>query len=434
MSEASRARPTTLRRILHAAPFALGALTAWRLWAVHHGTNFVPVVEELTVAGFWWLFAVILACASMASVHADHLAHRLGEPMGTIVLTLSAIVIEVAMVAAVMLGGKADPYVARNTMFATLMIILNGLVGLALLIGGWRRHEQAFNLQSSSTYLSLLIPLAAVTLVLPTFSKNLVLDGIELPGSMTLRLEIFLGIACLLVYAAFLWLQTSRYRSFFSAAPSGEATPHEGASLHVHEQVHAEGSAREMELLARLETRFDEADDLVFDEAQEPREPADCHLRAPTDATPPAWRSGLLLLAHLFLVVLLAEHIGEEMTGMLTAAELPLALTGVLVAVLILAPEGLAAVISAKRDSMQRTMNILLGSALSTIGLTVPAVLLLSVWLDSPVALGLESAEMVLLATTMLLCMNNFLRGKVNTMQGIVHLTLFLTYCVLLFD
>lgn len=432
MSEAPRAHPSTLGRILHALPFALGAVTAYRLWAVHHGANFVPVVDELTVAGFWWLFAVILACASMASLHADHLAHRLGEPMGTIVLTLSAIVIEVAMVSAVMLGGKSDPYVARNTMFATLMIILNGLVGLALLIGGWRRHEQSFNLQSSSTYLSLLIPLASVTLVLPAFSKHRMIGDTELPGSMTPQLETFLGIACLLVYAAFLWLQTSRYRSFFSAATAGEAQPHETAIVQVHE--HAEGSARELELLARLETRFDDEDELVFDKEQEVREPADCHLRAPTDATPPAWRSATLLLAHLFLVVVLAEYLGEEMTGMLTAAGLPLALTGLLVAVLILAPEGLAAVLSAKRDSMQRTMNILLGSALSTIGLTVPAVLLLSLWLESPVALGLEPPEMVLLVATILLCMNNFLRGKVNTMQGIVHLTLFLTYCALLFD
>ena len=432
MSEASRARPTALRRILHAVPFALGAITAGRLWSIHHGSNLVPVVEEMALTGFWWLFAVILACAFMASRHADHLAQRLGEPMGTIVLTLSAIVIEVAMVSAVMLGGEADPSVARNTMFATLMIILNGLVGLALLIGGWQRHEQSFNLQSSSTYLSLLIPLAAITLVLPTFSRNLMMDGTELEGSMTLQLEIFLGIACLLVYAAFLWLQTSRYRSFFSATPAGEETPHEVASLQVHE--HVEESNREMELLARLEMRFDDEDDLVFEKSSRAGEAADCHLRAPTEETPPAWRSGSLLLAHLFLVVLLAEHVGEEMTGMLTAAELPLALTGVLVAVLILAPEGLAAVMSAKRDSMQRTMNILLGSALSTIGLTVPAVLLLSVWLDSPVALGLRPAEIVLLVTTLLLCMNNFLRGKVNTMQGIVHLTLFLTYCVLLFD
>lgn len=434
MAEAARAHPTILSRILHAAPFALGALTAWRMWAVHHGANLLPEFEGLSAPHFWWLFAVILACASMASRHADHLAHRLGEPMGTIVLTLSAIVIEVAMVSAVMLGGKSDPHVARNTMFATLMIILNGLVGLALLIGGWRRHEQTFNLQSSSTYLSLIIPLAAITLVLPTFTRNQTHRGAELHGSMSVPLEVFLGIACLLVYAAFLWLQTSRYRSFFSALPDHDSHTHATTDLHVHEVEHAQGSRREVELLARLESRFDDENELSFDPRKSPAEPADCHLRTPTETTPPAWRSAFLLLAHLALVVVLAEHLGEEVTGMLSDAGLPLALTGVLVAVLILAPEGLAAVASAKRDSMQRTMNILLGSALSTIGLTVPAVLLLSLWLDSPIGLGLESPEIVLLVATILLCTNNFLRGKVNTMQGIVHLTLFLTYCVLLFD
>lgn len=425
MTGGNVARSSPLRRILLALPFVVGLVTAMRTWSLHHGRNLMSEIEGVTALHFWWLFVVILACASMASLHADQLAHRLGEPLGTIVLTLSAIVIEVAMVAAVMLNNEQpDPYVARNTMFATLMIILNGLVGLALLIGGWRRHEQVFNLQSSSTYLSLIIPLATITLVLPHFTKS------SQAGFMARHLEIFVSIACILVYASFLWLQTSRYRSFFSAAPEhASPTPTEP-----EDTPEVDGSAAEMRLLAQLEARFSTEDELQMGDAPKPAEPEDCHLRTATRSTPPAWRSATLLLLHLALVVVLAESLGEEATGMLTELNLPLALTGVLVAVLILAPEGLAAVVSAKRDSMQRTMNILLGSALSTIGLTAPAVLGLSMWLGSPVALGLEPAEIVLLVATLMLCMNNFLRGKVNTMQGIVHLTLFFAYCALLFD
>ncbi len=344
------------------------------------------------VAVFAWYFAVILACAFRASAHADHVAHRLGEPYGTLVLTLSAISIEVAIVAAVMLTGHGDATIARDTMFATLMIIMNGLVGVALLVGGWRRHEQFFNLQSAASYLPLIVTLATVALVLPRFTHSAP-GGRMGPGH-----QVFAAFACIVVYGGFLWLQTSRYRSFFedqvdAVRPEPEAAdgePAQSAPRSVQQPAHAAEHG-----LA-----------------------AEC-----------AW-----LVASLVAVVLLAEGLGERSSGLIDRVGAPVALSGLLVAVLILTPEGLAAVRAAHRNSMQRTMNILLGSALSTIGLTVPAVLLLAIFLRRDVELGLEPTELVLLVGTLLVSMTTVMRGRVNPMQGVVHLTLFLTYVVMIFD
>lgn len=343
-------------------------------------------------AVFGWYFAVIMACAFRASAHADHVAHRLGEPYGTLVLTLSAISIEVAIVAAVMLTGHGDATIARDTMFATLMIILNGLVGVALLVGGWRRHEQFFNLQSAASYLPLIVTLATVSLVLPRFTQG-ASGGRMGPGH-----QVFAAFACIVVYGGFLWLQTSRYRSFFEeqsdggprSSGQGGAESEEEAPRSAVEPSHGQGGGL----------------------------PSEC-----------AW-----LLGSLVAVVLLAEGLGERSTGLIERMGAPVALSGLLVAVLILTPEGLAAVRAAQLNSMQRTMNILLGSALSTIGLTVPAVLALAIAMHRDVELGLEPTELALLAGTVLVSMTTLMRGRVNPMQGVVHLTLFLTYVVLIFD
>jgi Ca2+:H+ antiporter len=354
-------------------PIAVGVGTIAVRAALGHGH--APGDASLVELGF--LFLVILACASTASAAADRVAERLGEPYGTLVLTLSAIVIEVAMVAAVMLSGQGEDTVARDTMFATLMIILNLLVGVALLVGGFRRGEQTFNLQSSSSYLGLIIAFATVALVLPRATDY------EIGGFMTRRMEVLVALLTLAVYGTFLALQASSYRSFFA---------HERAGDH--------------------------------------SVPAPAHL----PHSGPVWPHAATLLAALVVVVLLAESLGGTMVGVLDAHGLPSAISGVLVACLILGPEGVAAVKAARSDSMQRTMNILLGSALSTIGLTVPAVLALSMIVGQRVELGLDSSEICLLAGTLLVCVLNLGQGRTNPMQGIVHLVFFVGYLVLIFD
>ena len=370
---------------------AAGTLVAGKLHVLPASDPASAIGPQAAVFG--WYFVVILACAFRASAHADHVAHRLGEPYGTLVLTLSAISIEVAIVAAVMLSGHGhgDATIARDTMFATLMIIMNGLVGVALLVGGWRRHEQFFNLQSAASYLPLIVTLATVALVLPRFTNSA--EG----GRMGPGHQVFAAFACAAVYGGFLWLQTSRYRSFFEDQADGAPRPAEQGDADAAEEA--------------------------------PRSAVEAGHAAGGLASECAW-----LLASLVAVVLLAEGLGERSTGLIERMGAPVALSGLLVAVLILTPEGLAAVRAAQRNSMQRTMNILLGSALSTIGLTVPAVLALAIVLRRDVELGLEPTELALLAGTILVSMTTLMRGRVNPMQGVVHLTLFLTYVVLIFD
>jgi Ca2+:H+ antiporter len=379
-------------RFRHHLPLLLGLGTI----VLHVVASRGPGGAQPSVATFIWLFTVILACAYSASHYADMVAHRLGEPIGTLILTLSVVVIEVSIVAAMMLGGGSEPTVARDTMFSTLMIIMNGLVGMALLAGGINRREQFFNLQSSASYITLIIPLALIALVLPRLTES------EPGGYMTPRMEIFVAAASVLMYGAFLWMQTSRYRSFFA---------HESAEVDA-EQVNDIGR--------------------VHPDSQQTLHSGGAGHHAAL--IKPLWRDLAGLVVMLVVVVVLAESLGKSTVGFLRQTGLPPAIAGVLVACLALGPEGLAAIKAARRNSMQRTMNILLGSALSTIGLTVPAVLILARILGQHIELGLPLPEIALLIGTMLISIVNFTHGRANPMQGVVHLALFITYIALLFD
>ena len=379
-------------RFRHHLPLLLGLGTIVLNVVVSRGAG----GAQPSVVTFIWLFTVILACAYSASHYADMVAHRLGEPIGTLILTLSVVVIEVSIVAAMMLGGGSEPTVARDTMFSTLMIIMNGLVGMALLAGGINRREQFFNLQSSASYITLIIPLALIALVLPRLTES------EPGGFMTPRMEIFVAAASVLMYGAFLWMQTSRYRSFFA-----------------HES--AETDAEQVNDIGRVHP----------DSQQTLHSGGAGHHAAFIN---PLWRDVTGLVVMLVVVVVLAESLGKSTVGFLRQTGLPPAIAGVLVACLALGPEGLAAIKAARRNSMQRTMNILLGSALSTIGLTVPAVLILARMLGQHIELGLPLPEIALLIGTMLISIVNFTHGRANPMQGVVHLALFITYIALLFD
>jgi Ca2+:H+ antiporter len=378
-------------RFRHHLPLLLGLGTIVLNVVVSRGADVQP-----SLIAFIWLFAVILACAYSASHYADMVAHRLGEPIGTLILTLSVVVIEVSIVAAMMLGGGSEPTVARDTMFSTLMIIMNGLVGMALLAGGINRREQFFNLQSSASYITLIIPLALIALVMPRLTES------EPGGFMTPRMELFVATASVMMYGAFLWMQTSRYRSFFA---------HESAELDA-EQINDIGR--------------------IHPDSQQTLHSGGANHQVAL--IKPLWRDVTGLVVMLVVVVVLAESLGKSTSGFLKQTGLPPAIAGVLVACLALGPEGLAAIKAARRNSMQRTMNILLGSALSTIGLTVPAVLILARILGQHIELGLPLPEIALLIGTLLVSIVNFTHGRANPMQGVVHLALFVTYIALLFD
>ncbi|MBM4111585.1 MAG: hypothetical protein FJ254_09585 [Phycisphaerae bacterium] len=371
MTNATPAR--AIGSILAELPIAIGLATGGAVllhWSPHG-----PADSATGLGWTVWLIAAIVAAAMRAMTHADHVAERLGEPLGTIVLTISAIIIEVAAVCAVMLGSNGDPDVARDTMFAVIMLILNLLLGVCMVVSGWGRKEQEFNPQSSHAYLPLLFTLACITMVLPRFTRS----G---PGGwMSDSMERFVGASSLVVYGAFLFMQSTRHRAFFA----------------LHDV--AESQSR------------------------------------PKHREPPALvRSVVLLVLALVAVVAMAEGLGGRTRDLLEAWNLPLPLGGILIALLVLAPEGLAAVGAARRHDMQRSINILLGSALATIGLTVPAVIGIRFATGVTPELGLEPPFIVLLAATFFVTALSLVRGRVSVMQGMVHVLLFFAWIVTILD
>lgn len=324
------------------------------------------------------IFAFMLAAVFRVVHHAECLAVIFGEPYGTLILTLSVIGIEVALITAVMLNGENNPTLARDTMFSVLMIVMNGLVGLSLLIGGLRHGLQVFNLSGANAYLVVLLPIALTSLVLPSFTTSA-------PGGGLSYLQTGFQIAMsLMLYGIFLVYQTRGKPEIFRQ-PVADLPTTGGSSAH------------------ELETRG-----VLFHVA------------------------GLLLA--MLPIVLLSKKMAIYVDFKIIELGAPVALGGFLVAAMILTPEALAALDSAKSNQLQRAVNICLGSAVATIGLTVPAVLIAASFVGLPVELGLDSAEIVLLALTLSVSIVTFVGTKTNSLQGVVHLAAFLTYLVLIFD
>jgi Ca2+:H+ antiporter len=354
-------------------PVALLILVVgWWLKPAFAASGSTNVAVGVAFAAF---FIGALLAAILATRHAEHLAERFGEPYGTLMLTLSAISLEIATVVTVMLHNADNPAFGRDTMFSVVMIVLNGIIGTALLVGGLRHHEQTYNLRGAKTYLSLLIPLATLALIWPDFT---VTTG---EGTLSLLQKIFLLAMSLLLYAAFMVIQTRTHTSFFVA----------------------EGEAME----------------------QTPAHPESSR----------GWAfHAVLLVVYLVLVVLLAKLFALPLDTAVARLGMPASLAAFAVAVLVLAPEGIAAIRAARLNQMQRAMNISLGTALSTIALTVPAVLLIDLFLGRPAVLGLSAANMMELVLTFGVSILTLGSGRTNAMQGLVHLLLFFSYVVLIFS
>ncbi|RDI98324.1 calcium:proton antiporter [Dyella solisilvae] len=338
--------------------------------------------HDVGLALFAWLFFVIV-WGSFGVVHeAEELASLLGEPVGTLVLTLSIVIIEVVLISAVMLGAGDTSTLARDTMFAVLMIVLNGVVGLGLLIGGIRHHEQAFNLHGASAFLAVIIPLATIALVLPNFTAS------TPDGSLTSLQAVSFSILTIALYGLFLWLQTGRYKGYFVAP--------------------------------RADT-----------DANEPAEP-------PPPARPP--RKGemafhvLLLLINILPIVILSKSLAKVLDYGIAATGAPQSLGGIIIAMLVFTPEGISALIAIRRDELTRAINLCLGGAASTVGLTVPAVLAIGLLTGKPVVLGLPPASIVLLASTLVLSSLTFSGWRTTMLEGAVHLSMFAVFLVLVFS
>jgi Ca2+:H+ antiporter len=348
-------------------------------WIVPLAAAGLLAAAALTAAAAGTLLVVACAAALVGAViaavhHAEVVAHRVGEPFGTLVLAVAVTVIEASLILSIMLAGGRDAAVLpRDTIFSAIMIICNGVVGICVLVGGLHHREQSFRVEGSGPALAALVALATLSLVLPSFTTTA--PG----GTYSVSQLAFAAVASVALWAVFVFVQTVRHRDYFLP---------------------------------------------VADKANE-----EVHAQPPTNAQ--AWASFGLLLVSLVAVVGLAKVLSPTIERAIAAAGAPRAVLGIAIALLVLLPETWAAVRAAAADRLQTSMNLALGSALASIGLTIPVVAVASVALDIPLTLGLDPKDLVLLVLTFLVGAITLGTGRTNVMQGAVHLVIFAAFLFL---
>lgn len=328
-----------------------------------------------TAAVFVGLFTVMVWCAFGVVRHAEALAQYCGEPYGTLILTMSVVAIEVTIMATVMLTGDPNPTLPRDTVYAVAMIVLNGMVGASVIVGALRHKQQQYSLQGAVAFLAVITSLSVISLIIPTFTKS------TPDSSVTPMQAVAFAVLTTMLYGGFLLIQTMRHRTFFMDADAVEEAGHEGGAP-------------------------------VY----------------------PAWTHALLLVLTLLPVVLLAEPLALIVDFGLEKLHAPAPLGGIVIAILVLSPEGLSSLRAASQNHLQRSVNLSLGSALSTIGLTIPAMLLISLITGTPLQLGLAPADAILLGVTLMIAQMTFSGAPTNILLGGVHLVLFATFVVLIFS
>src|SRR4051812_38595624 len=348
-------------------------MTRWAVWA--------PVLGVLVLAVTWsWHPTAVLipaavvlgACVLAAVHHAEVIAHRVGEPFGSLVLAVAVTVIEVALIVTLMVAGGHDTAtLARDTVFAAVMITANGIVGLSLLTVTLHHRVATFNAEGTATALATVATLATLTLVLPTFTTSK--PGPEFSGSQLA----FAAVASLALYGLFVFIQTVRHRDYFVPDDEEHADP-----------------PSDRDMVVSL---------------------------------------GLLVVA-LVAVVGLAKVESPAIEDAVASVGAPQSAVGVVIALLVLLPETLAAWRNARRDRMQVSFNLALGSGMASIGLTIPVIAIASIWLDGPLVLGLGATQMVLLAITVVLSALTILPGRATLQEGGVHLVLFIAFVFLAFN
>lgn len=343
-------------------------------------TVIAPVLAWLLVAGTGWFSAgayhALLAVGLMGGVlaavhHAEVVAHKVGEPFGTLVLAVAVTLIEVALIVSLMMsGGPETTALARDTVFAAVMIILNGIVGICLLVGGARHGEQKFGLDGVSASLTTLAAITVLTLILPNYT-------VSIAGPVYNRSQLaFIAVVSLVLYLTFVLVQTVRHRDYF-LPPQASAD-------------------------------------------------ADAHAVPPSGAI--AALSAGLLVACLVAVVLLAKKLAPDIESAVAAMGAPKALVGVIIAAVVLLPEGLAALRAARNNRLQTSLNLAFGSALASIGLTIPAVALLSLVSGMTLTLGIDLKSTVLLGLSLFVSVIALQTGRTTVLQGAVLLVIFAVY------
>lgn len=317
------------------------------------------------------LVPLLVAAVFSAVYHAEEAAHQTGEPIGTLILTIAVTVIELALIISLLLTGKASATLVRDTVYAVVMIITTGLVGLCIVTGGLKFREQIFEVTAAKIYLVVLIVLSSLTLILPNYTSTV--SGPEYSNGQIA----FVSLATLAVYGVYLYSQTVLYRGYFIG--SGDES--------------ASANASSAKLIKAI----------------------------------------LLLVLALAAVILLAKLFSAVVTYAVGAVGAPLTVVGVIVALIVLTPESIAAVKAARDDNLQKSLNLALGSSIATIGLTVPAMSVANAVLGKHMVLGLESRDVTLMATTLAASILTFGTGRTNVLFGFVHLVLFAVFIFLVF-
>jgi len=347
----------------------------------------VPVIGALTLALSWGadlnplgagVIALILAATVLSAVHhAEVIAHKVGEPFGSLILAVAVTVIEVALIITLVLSGdEGSATLARDTVFAAVMITMNGILGISLAVGGLKHGVIRFNSQGAGALLAVITSLAVLGLVLPSFTTGAP-EGQYSPGQLA-----FAAVASLAIYGMFVGTQTVRHRDFFlPVAPNGK---------NLEPDVHAEAPSAKQ-----------------------------------------AWASlGLLVLA-LVAVVGLAKVESPSIEAVIAFAQLPPSFVGVVIALLVLLPESIAAVNAARANRIQTSINLAFGSAVASIGLTIPAIAVASLWIPGPLNLGLGGTQIVLLMLTVMVSILSVVPGRATRLQGGVHLVIFAAFIFL---
>jgi len=339
-------------------------VAAWIIFALKHGYH-EPWLNILAIPA-------LLICTIEAVHHAEVLAHRLGEPFGSLVLALSVTIIEVSLIITMMLAsGPEGSVLARDTVFAAIMIILTGMIGVSLLIGAIKFREQQFGLQGINAIITTLLAISVLTLILPNYTASVT-------GSYYSKKQlVFVAIASLVLYGSFVFVQNFKHKELF--LPADEPGKEEG----------------------------------------------------PTIARPSA-KAALISFGLLFIclgaVIMLAESLAPDLENLIDRMHAPHSLAGVIIACVILLPEGLSAFKAASRNQLQRSLNLSLGSALASICLTIPVVAVFSICYNIPLELGLDSKSTVLFVLALLIVMLSFSIGKTIMLQGLVLLVIFAAY------
>lgn len=333
-----------------------------------------------TLASQTWfiaLMAIVLIGGVLSAVHhAEVIAHKTGEPYGALVLAISVTIIEVSLIISMMLSGhEGTQFIARDAVFATVMIVMNGVIGLCIFIGGLHHYEMSFRNEGANSALAVLTALATFVLVMPIVTSST-------PGPDFTQSQLaFAGIACFALYAAFLFFQTVTHRDYYLPKTKEKKT-----NINFH---------------------------------------------APKPSNLKTAISVGLLIVSLIIVVGLAELLSPAIEAGVQAAGAPKTIVGIAIALLVLLPEGFAAVRAAKANRLQSSLNLALGSALASIGLSIPAIAAIAIFFHLDLSLGISNLNITLMYLTFFIGALTLAIGRTTLLQGVVHLIIFCEYLFL---